>query len=397
MKKEDFLKLMDGIDDRLIEKYAISNEAEERQKQIQKRKRKWWFNRVTGCAAAAMILGAIGVAMLCASFGIVRMDNQSHGTPTSLGDDSNTQNNENDEKNDRLLQAYLSHIGVEEQNIQEIQKMDQQPEMILLTKGNSAQQPVSIETAVYFVYTTNQNEVLTVLAFDLPDKALRYGCSEIEIMDTWEQYAISQANAVLYENETQEFQFIAIDASNEYQLTISKISGISSAKGKTHSLPQIVVSFVVDRTQRSLNVNGYQILFHLKRTFSWALVAWIAATGGIIGAALWFLNRSLKLKRLKEGTRVGRFLFGKETEYGAVVEKIENIDLFNPSQYITRNGVVSPGSSGRYHVEFRLQDGTHVKLSVSAKQAGKFEPGMRGTLVHRRNILISYVPEDVEE
>ena len=28
MKKEDFLKLMDGIDDRLVEKYAISDEAE---------------------------------------------------------------------------------------------------------------------------------------------------------------------------------------------------------------------------------------------------------------------------------------------------------------------------------------------------------------------------------
>ena len=32
MKKEDFLKLMDGIDDRLVEKYAISDEAEARQK-----------------------------------------------------------------------------------------------------------------------------------------------------------------------------------------------------------------------------------------------------------------------------------------------------------------------------------------------------------------------------
>ena len=28
MKKEDFLKLMDGIDDRLVEKYAISEETE---------------------------------------------------------------------------------------------------------------------------------------------------------------------------------------------------------------------------------------------------------------------------------------------------------------------------------------------------------------------------------
>ena len=34
MKKEDFLKLMDGIDDRLVEKYAISDEAEARQNKL---------------------------------------------------------------------------------------------------------------------------------------------------------------------------------------------------------------------------------------------------------------------------------------------------------------------------------------------------------------------------
>ena len=34
---------------------------------------------------------------------------------------------------------------------------------------------------------------------------------------------------------------------------------------------------------------------------------------------------------IKKGTKAGRFLFGKEIEYGAVVEKIENIDLSNPS------------------------------------------------------------------
>ena len=76
--------------------------------------------------------------------------------------------------------------------------MDQQPETILLTKGDSEQQSVSIETAVYFVYTTNQDKVLAVLAVDLPDKAVRYGCSEIEIVDNWEHYEVSQANGVLY-------------------------------------------------------------------------------------------------------------------------------------------------------------------------------------------------------
>ena len=396
MKKEDFLKLMDGIDDRLVEKYAISDEAEARQKQIRRQRRQRWLNRVTGCAVAAIILGVIGVAMLCASFGVVRMDRQSQKTPVSLGDGNDSQNNENngDEEKELLLQAYLSYIGVEEQDIQEIQKIDQQPETILLTKGDSEQQSVSIETAVYFVYTANQDKVLAVFAFDLPDKAVQYGCSEIEIVDNWKQYVISQANAALYSEETQEFQSLRCDTTNEYQL---EISGISSAKGKTQNLYQMVVSFTVDRTRRSLNLNHYRVLIHLKSTFLWVLAAWTLAAAAVIVAALWFLNRSVKLKRLKEGTKAGRFLFGKEIEYGAVVEKIENIDLFNPSQYITKNGVVSPGSSGRYHVEFRLQDDTHIELSVSAKQAGKFEPGMRGTLVHRRNILMSFVPEGVEK
>ena len=396
MKKEDFLKLMDGIDDRLVEKYAISDEAEARQKQIRRQRRQRWLNRVTGCAVAAIILGVIGVAMLCASFGVVRMDRQSQKTPVSLGDGNDSQNNEKneDEEKELLLQAYLFYIGVEEQDIQEIQKMNQQLETILLTKGDSEQQSVSIETAVYFVYTTNQDKVLAVLAVDLPDKAVQYGCSEIEIVDNWKQYEVSQANAVLYSEETQEFQSLRCDTTNEYQL---EISGISSAKGKTQNLYQMVVSFTVDRTRRSLNLNHYRVLIHLKSTFLWVLAAWTLAAAAVIVAALWFLNRSVKLKRLKEGTKAGRFLFGKEIEYGAVVEKIENIDLFNPSQYITKNGVVSPGSSGRYHVEFRLQDDTHIELSVSAKQAGKFEPGMRGTLVHRRNILMSFVPEGVEK
>ena len=396
MKKEDFLKLMDGIDDRLVEKYAISDEAEARQKQIRRQRRQRWLNRVTGCAVAAIILGMIGVAMLCASFGVVRMDRQSQKTPVSLGDGNDSQNNEKneDEEKELLLQAYLFYIGVEEQDIQEIQKMNQQLETILLTKGDSEQQSVSIETAVYFVYTANQDKVLAVFAFDLPDKAVQYGCSEIEIVDNWKQYVISQANAALYSEETQEFQSLRCDTTNEYQL---EISGISSAKGKTQNLYQMVVSFTVDRTRRSLNLNHYRVLIHLKSTFLWVLAAWTLAAAAVIVAALWFLNRSVKLKRLKEGTKAGRFLFGKEIEYGAVVEKIENIDLFNPSQYITKNGVVSPGSSGRYHVEFRLQDDTHIELSVSAKQAGKFEPGMRGTLVHRRNILMSFVPEGVEK
>ena len=95
MKKEDFFKLMDGIDDRLVEKYAISDEAEAKQKQIRRQRRQRWLNQVTGCAVAAIILGVIGVAMLCASFGVVRMDRQSPKTPVSLGDGNDSQNNEN--------------------------------------------------------------------------------------------------------------------------------------------------------------------------------------------------------------------------------------------------------------------------------------------------------------
>lgn len=34
MKKEDFLKLMDGIDDRLVEKYAISDEARQNKNKL---------------------------------------------------------------------------------------------------------------------------------------------------------------------------------------------------------------------------------------------------------------------------------------------------------------------------------------------------------------------------
>ena len=307
MKKEDFLKLMDGIDDRLVEKYAISDEAEARQKQIRRQRRQRWLNRVTGCAVAAIILGVIGVAMLCASFGIVRMDRQSQKTPVSLGDGSDSQNNENngDEEKELLLQAYLSYIGVEEQDIQKIQKMNQQIETIILTKGDSEQQSVSIETAVYFVYTTNQDKVLAVLAVDLPDKAVQYGCSEIEIVDNWKQYEVSQANAVLYSEETQEFQSLRCDTTNEYQLAIS---GISSAKGNTKSTSRMVVSFTVDRTRRSLNLEGYRVLFHLKSTFLWVIAAWTLAAAIVIAAALWFLNRSVKLK---EGTKAGRFLFGK--------------------------------------------------------------------------------------
>ena len=56
--------------------------------------------------------------------------------------------------------------------------------------------------------------------------------SEIEIVDNWEQYEVSQANAVLYSEETQEFQSLRCDTTNEYQLAIS---GISSAKGNTQS------------------------------------------------------------------------------------------------------------------------------------------------------------------
>lgn len=83
----------------------------------------------------------------------------------------------------------------------------------------------------------------------------------------------------------------------------------------------------------------------------------------------------------------------REKELHARVASIESGDRINPNQYLTKNGVVCPGSSGRFHIDFVLEDGSSVQLSVSGGDAGRFAVGMKGTLVHRGNILISFEPD----
>ena len=81
----------------------------------------------------------------------------------------------------------------------------------------------------------------------------------------------------------------------------------------------MVVSFTVDRTRRSLNFRGVSGSIPLEKyIFGGCWQRGPLAAAIVIAAALWFLNRSVKLK---EGTKAGRFLFGKEIEYGAVVER----------------------------------------------------------------------------
>lgn len=87
-------------------------------------------------------------------------------------------------------------------------------------------------------------------------------------------------------------------------------------------------------------------------------------------------------------------LFKRETERHARVIRMEETDRINPNQYLTKNGVVCPGSSGRFHVDFTLEDGSVTQISVSAKEAGQFAIGMKGTLVHRGDVLVSFEPDN---
>lgn len=61
----------------------------------------------------------------------------------------------------------------------------------------------------------------------------------------------------------------------------------------------MVVSFTIDRTRRSLNLEGYRVLFHLKSTFWWVLAAWTLAAAIVIAAALWFLNLISEIETIK--------------------------------------------------------------------------------------------------
>lgn len=89
------------------------------------------------------------------------------------------------------------------------------------------------------------------------------------------------------------------------------------------------------------------------------------------------------------------FLLGrsKSRKPHVSVRSIEPVSRINPAQYLTRNGVVSPGGDGRYHVVFLLQDGSRLGLSLSARQAGPLAVGMRGTLIHRDAVFLSFQPD----
>ena len=64
-----------------------------------------------------------------------------------------------------------------------------------------------------------------------------------------------------------------------------------------------------------------------------------------------------------------------------------------PAQYLTRNGMVCPGGDGRYRVTFLYGDDSKVELSLSARQAGALAVGMRGTLVFRDAVFLSFRPD----
>ena len=89
------------------------------------------------------------------------------------------------------------------------------------------------------------------------------------------------------------------------------------------------------------------------------------------------------------------FMLGRSrtTQPHAKVAGIEPVSRINPAQYLTRNGVVCPGGDGRCRVIFLLEDDSKVELSLSARQAGELAVGMRGTLVFRDAVFLSFRPD----
>ena len=75
------------------------------------------------------------------------------------------------------------------------------------------------------------------------------------------------------------------------------------------------------------------------------------------------------------------------------VAGIAPVSRINPAQYLTRNGMVCPGGDGRYRVTFLYGDDSKVELSLSARQAGALAVGMRGTLVFRDAVFLSFRPD----
>lgn len=86
-------------------------------------------------------------------------------------------------------------------------------------------------------------------------------------------------------------------------------------------------------------------------------------------------------------------MFAKKIKKSAKVVKVESADLMNPAQYITKGGSPCAGSTGRYHVDFEFEDGTHQTFNVSGKQAGNLSNGMNGILTYHRNIFDGFESE----
>ena len=89
------------------------------------------------------------------------------------------------------------------------------------------------------------------------------------------------------------------------------------------------------------------------------------------------------------------FMLGRSrtTQPHAKVAGIEPVSRINPAQYLTRNGMVCPSGDGRCRVTFLLEDDSKVELSLSARQAGALAVGMRGTLIFRNAVFLSFRPD----
>lgn len=83
-------------------------------------------------------------------------------------------------------------------------------------------------------------------------------------------------------------------------------------------------------------------------------------------------------------------MFEKKTKVKATIYAIEDSSMMNPQQYLTRNGYVCAGSDTRSHVDFLLEDDTHVILSLSNKEAQNLQKGMKGLLEYHRNIFDNF-------
>lgn len=88
-----------------------------------------------------------------------------------------------------------------------------------------------------------------------------------------------------------------------------------------------------------------------------------------------------------------RLTHTKKTEPHVIVADIQSADHMNPSQYLSKGGAPCAGSDGRYQVTFRFPDDTQAILSLSARQSAPLSKGMRGTLVYRGAVFLSFEAE----